>query len=65
MDVVTGGKFLLGVGLGYRPEEYEMYGVAMSERASRLAEEWRPRCVTRSSDHSRLMISTPRRTAAA
>ena len=38
MDVVTGGKFLLGVGLGYRPEEYEMYGVAMSERASRLAE---------------------------
>jgi alkanesulfonate monooxygenase SsuD/methylene tetrahydromethanopterin reductase-like flavin-dependent oxidoreductase (luciferase family) len=38
MDVVTGGKFLLGVGLGYRPEEYEMYGVAMSERPSRLAE---------------------------
>jgi alkanesulfonate monooxygenase SsuD/methylene tetrahydromethanopterin reductase-like flavin-dependent oxidoreductase (luciferase family) len=38
MDVVTGGRFLLGVGLGYRPEEYEMYGVAMSERASRLAE---------------------------
>jgi alkanesulfonate monooxygenase SsuD/methylene tetrahydromethanopterin reductase-like flavin-dependent oxidoreductase (luciferase family) len=38
MDVMTGGKFLLGVGLGYRPEEYAMYGVPMAERASRLAE---------------------------
>jgi alkanesulfonate monooxygenase SsuD/methylene tetrahydromethanopterin reductase-like flavin-dependent oxidoreductase (luciferase family) len=38
MDVMTGGKFLLGVGLGYRPEEYAMYGVEMAERASRLAE---------------------------
>src|SRR5262249_16748447 len=38
MDVMTGGKFLLGVGLGYRPEEYAIYGVPMSERASRLAE---------------------------
>ena len=38
MDVMTGGKFLLGVGLGYRPEEYAMYGVPMAERGSRLAE---------------------------
>ena len=38
MDVITGGKFLLGVGLGYRPEEYEMYGVPMSERVSRFNE---------------------------
>jgi alkanesulfonate monooxygenase SsuD/methylene tetrahydromethanopterin reductase-like flavin-dependent oxidoreductase (luciferase family) len=38
MDVITGGKFLLGVGLGYRPEEYDMFGVQMAERASRLAE---------------------------
>jgi alkanesulfonate monooxygenase SsuD/methylene tetrahydromethanopterin reductase-like flavin-dependent oxidoreductase (luciferase family) len=38
MDVMTGGRFLLGVGLGYRPEEYAMYGVPMSQRASRLAE---------------------------
>ena len=36
MDVITGGKFLLGVGLGYRPEEYAIYGVPMSERVSRL-----------------------------
>lgn len=38
LDVITGGKFLLGVGLGYRPEEYEMYGVPMSERVSRFTE---------------------------
>ena len=38
MDLMTGGRFVLGVGLGYRHEEYAMYGVPMSERASRLAE---------------------------
>jgi alkanesulfonate monooxygenase SsuD/methylene tetrahydromethanopterin reductase-like flavin-dependent oxidoreductase (luciferase family) len=38
MDVMIGGKFLLGVGLGYRPEEYAIYRVPMSERANRLAE---------------------------
>jgi alkanesulfonate monooxygenase SsuD/methylene tetrahydromethanopterin reductase-like flavin-dependent oxidoreductase (luciferase family) len=38
LDVITGGKFLLGVGLGYRPEEYEMYRVPMPDRVSRFAE---------------------------
>jgi alkanesulfonate monooxygenase SsuD/methylene tetrahydromethanopterin reductase-like flavin-dependent oxidoreductase (luciferase family) len=38
LDVITGGRFLLGVGLGYRPEEYEMYRVPMAERTSRLVE---------------------------
>src|SRR5947209_17194377 len=38
MDVVTGGRFLFGVALGYRAEEYAMYGVPMAERASRLSE---------------------------
>ena len=38
MDVITGGKFLLGVGLGYRPEEYAIYGVPMTERISRFTE---------------------------
>jgi alkanesulfonate monooxygenase SsuD/methylene tetrahydromethanopterin reductase-like flavin-dependent oxidoreductase (luciferase family) len=38
LDVVTGGRFLLGVGLGYRAEEFEAFGVLMKERASRLAE---------------------------
>lgn len=38
LDVITGGKFLLGVGLGYRPEEFQIYGVPMSERVSRFNE---------------------------
>lgn len=38
LDMHTGGKFMLGVGLGYRPEEFAMFGVPMKERASRLAE---------------------------
>jgi alkanesulfonate monooxygenase SsuD/methylene tetrahydromethanopterin reductase-like flavin-dependent oxidoreductase (luciferase family) len=38
LDVITGGRFLLGVGLGYRPEEYQIFGVPMSERVSRLTE---------------------------
>ena len=38
LDVQTGGKFMLGVGLGYRPEEFAMFGVPMKERTTRLAE---------------------------
>ena len=26
LDVLTGGRFLLGVGLGYRPEEFAIFG---------------------------------------
>jgi alkanesulfonate monooxygenase SsuD/methylene tetrahydromethanopterin reductase-like flavin-dependent oxidoreductase (luciferase family) len=38
LDVLTGGRFLLGVGLGYRAEEFAVFGVPMSERVSRLTE---------------------------
>jgi alkanesulfonate monooxygenase SsuD/methylene tetrahydromethanopterin reductase-like flavin-dependent oxidoreductase (luciferase family) len=38
MDILTGGKFLLGVGLGYRAEEFALLGVPMAERVSRLIE---------------------------
>ena len=38
LDVITGGRFLLGVGLGYRPEEFAVFGVPMGERVSRLVE---------------------------
>jgi len=38
LDVTTGGRFLLGVGLGYRPEEFALFGVPMAERVSRLVE---------------------------
>jgi alkanesulfonate monooxygenase SsuD/methylene tetrahydromethanopterin reductase-like flavin-dependent oxidoreductase (luciferase family) len=38
LDVITGGRFMLGVGLGYRPEEFAVFGVSMKERVSRLTE---------------------------
>jgi Luciferase-like monooxygenase len=38
MDVVTSGRFMFGVGLGYRPEEFAVFGIPMLERVSRLVE---------------------------
>jgi alkanesulfonate monooxygenase SsuD/methylene tetrahydromethanopterin reductase-like flavin-dependent oxidoreductase (luciferase family) len=38
LDVITGGRFILGVGLGYRAEEFAVFGVPMKERVSRLTE---------------------------
>jgi alkanesulfonate monooxygenase SsuD/methylene tetrahydromethanopterin reductase-like flavin-dependent oxidoreductase (luciferase family) len=38
LDVITGGRFMLGVGLGYRPEEFAIFRVPMAERVSRLTE---------------------------
>jgi len=38
LDVITGGRFMLGVGLGYRAEEFAVFKVPMTERVSRLTE---------------------------
>jgi len=38
LDVITDGNFLLGVGLGYRPEEFDMFGVPIKQRVSRMVE---------------------------
>ena len=38
MDVLTEGRFVFGVGLGYRPEEFEAMGVEMKTRVSRFLE---------------------------
>lgn len=38
LDVHTGGKFQLGVGLGYREEEFDMFGVPIKQRVSRMVE---------------------------
>ena len=38
LDVITGGRFMLGVGLGYRTEEFAVFKVPMTERVSRLTE---------------------------
>jgi alkanesulfonate monooxygenase SsuD/methylene tetrahydromethanopterin reductase-like flavin-dependent oxidoreductase (luciferase family) len=38
LDVLTEGRFVFGVGLGYRPEEFEGLGVDMKTRVSRFLE---------------------------
>lgn len=38
LDVITEGRFVFGVGLGYRPEEFAGMGVPMTTRVSRFVE---------------------------
>jgi alkanesulfonate monooxygenase SsuD/methylene tetrahydromethanopterin reductase-like flavin-dependent oxidoreductase (luciferase family) len=38
LDVICGGRFIFGVGLGYRDEEYEAFRVQRGERVARLIE---------------------------
>ncbi|MBM86498.1 MAG: hypothetical protein CMM47_10810 [Rhodospirillaceae bacterium] len=38
LDWITGGRYILGVGVGYRPEEFEGLGVPFEDRASRFEE---------------------------
>jgi alkanesulfonate monooxygenase SsuD/methylene tetrahydromethanopterin reductase-like flavin-dependent oxidoreductase (luciferase family) len=38
LDVLTGGNFILGVGLGYRKPEFDAFGASLSERAPRFSE---------------------------
>jgi len=37
-DVLTGGNYILGVGLGYRQPEFDAFGVDLKERAPRFTE---------------------------
>jgi probable F420-dependent oxidoreductase len=53
LDVLSGGRFRLGVGLGYRPEEFAALGIDRRSRVSRLEESvaiidqaWRTGAVT-------------------
>ena len=41
MDVVCGGRFTLGVVLGYRDVEYDAFGITRGERVHRLEENLR------------------------
>src|SRR3954449_2694027 len=38
LDVLTGGNYILGIGLGYRQPEFDAFGVPLSERAPRFNE---------------------------
>lgn len=38
IDVMSNGRFILGVGLGYRRKEYELFQISMKGRGSRMTE---------------------------
>jgi alkanesulfonate monooxygenase SsuD/methylene tetrahydromethanopterin reductase-like flavin-dependent oxidoreductase (luciferase family) len=38
LDVLSGGNFVLGVGLGYRDGEFDAFGISLKERAPRFVE---------------------------
>lgn len=38
VDALSGGRFDLGVGIGYRQEEFDTFGISLKERVSRLEE---------------------------
>ena len=38
MDAICGGRFVFGIGLGYRDEEYTAFGIDRSERVERMNE---------------------------
>jgi len=38
VDMISGGRLILGIGAGYAPEEFAAFGCALNERGSRLEE---------------------------
>jgi probable F420-dependent oxidoreductase len=38
VDLISGGRLILGMGAGWRPEEFEVFGIDLRERASRVRE---------------------------
>ena len=38
LDHICEGRFILGLELGYRPEEFEAFGMSMSQRGGRFSE---------------------------
>jgi probable F420-dependent oxidoreductase len=38
VDLLSNGRLILGLGAGWRPEEFEAFGVGMDERAGRIRE---------------------------
>ncbi|MCZ7530479.1 MAG: LLM class flavin-dependent oxidoreductase [Acidimicrobiia bacterium] len=61
IDVLTGGRFIFGVGLGYREQEFEAFGLDIKQRVSRFTEAlevllrlWTEESVTHQGKHFQL-----------
>ena len=61
LDVITDGRFICGLGLGYRAVEYEAFGIPMEQRVQRFEENvtlirrlWTEERVTYQGPHCRL-----------
>ncbi|MEM7252044.1 MAG: LLM class flavin-dependent oxidoreductase [Pseudomonadota bacterium] len=61
LDVITGGRLVFGVGLGYRDEEFDAFGVPKGKRLSRFLEAlhvierlWTEERVTHQGEHFQL-----------
>jgi len=61
VDVISGGRLILGVGAGYAPEEFAAFGYSIKDRGSRLEENalllrrlWTEKSVTHQGKHYRL-----------
>jgi probable F420-dependent oxidoreductase len=39
LDVMSGGRFVLGVAIGYKPDEFALYGTALEKRGARFEEQ--------------------------
>lgn len=65
VDVISGGRLILGVGAGYAPEEFAAFGASLKERGSRLDEAvpliqrlWSEEKVTHEGRHYRIGSAT-------
>jgi probable F420-dependent oxidoreductase len=38
LQIMSGGRFILGAAIGYKPDEFALYGVALERRGERFAE---------------------------
>lgn len=61
LDQLSGGRFVLGIGSGYRKEEFEAFGLKRSDRTARLVESlevmtklWTGEPVTHDGEHFQL-----------
>jgi probable F420-dependent oxidoreductase len=39
LDVISGGRFVLGIAIGYKPDEFALYGVELEKRGARFEEQ--------------------------